>query len=135
MHMLGKIGLGFVGLVTIGTLVSAVTMASDPKFRAEQNAKEAAGAKTDAAHMKRMELASEVGRAIKSSAREPQSITFDEVRVSDDAKIACVIYRGRNGFNGMAVEHAVFKNGEPLQSAHAWNKNCRAVMEIVTFAA
>lgn len=135
MHMLGKIGIGFVGLVTIGTLMSAVTMASDPKLRAEHDAKEAVADKTDAAHMKRMVLAGQAGSLVKASARDPGSITFDEVRVSDDATIACVIYRGRNGFNGMAVERGVYKAGAFVRSAKSWNRNCRIPMEILTFAA
>lgn len=126
------------GMIVFGAIAIVATVANvpvDPKVKAAQVAKDAAAEVGHAAKLKRITKAVDAGQIIKAMAREPDSIKFDEVRVSDDATIACANYRGRNGFGGISVEHAVFKDGQIVKSARAWNKNCLAPMEDETYAA
>lgn len=43
---------------------------------------------------------------VQKAAREPESVTFEGVYVSQDKGTVCVFYRGRNGFGGISRDAA-----------------------------
>lgn len=63
-------------------------------------------------------------KAVKSSLRNPDSLSFISIRASADGGVICLKYRAQNGFGGMGIGHTIFKEGEPSDSAASWNKNC-----------
>ena len=63
-------------------------------------------------------------RALKASLRNPDSLTFRSIGTNDDGGVVCITYRAQNGFGGMNLEHVVFRDGDPSQSAAAWNRTC-----------
>jgi len=63
-------------------------------------------------------------KALKSSLRNPASLSFISIRASADGGVICLKYRAQNGFGGMDIGHTIFKEGEPSDSAASWNKNC-----------
>jgi hypothetical protein len=73
--------------------------------------------------------------AIKGSARDPDSVRFDQIRVSTDASVVCVNFGARNGFGGMNRESAVYVGRTGSRSAADWNKRCLGPMKDMTFAA
>ncbi|MBK6414087.1 hypothetical protein, partial [Sphingopyxis sp.] len=56
------------------------------------------------ADIKRHAAALAASGEIKKSIRTPDSIVFDTLLVSDDAKAVCVRFRARNDFGGMTRE-------------------------------
>lgn len=64
------------------------------------------------------------GMALKSSARDPDSLVIETGLASGDGKLLCVRYRSRNGFGGMNREAVAFFNSVPHDSASFWNKHC-----------
>jgi hypothetical protein len=69
------------------------------------------------------------GAAIRESSREPNSIVFDEMRVSADGKTICAVYRGRNGFGGMSRQFTIFRDGTALKNLSAWKRICHRPMK------
>lgn len=65
-----------------------------------------------------------VAQAIKSSLRDPASLQWDSIGVTDDASVMCFVYRAKNGFNAMTQEFVVHANGKTSQTPAAWNKYC-----------
>lgn len=63
-------------------------------------------------------------KALKSSLRNPDSLSFISIRASADGGVICLKYRAQNGFGGMGIGHTIFEEGEPTDSAASWNKNC-----------
>jgi RNA polymerase subunit RPABC4/transcription elongation factor Spt4 len=62
---------------------------------------------------------------IKQAAREPDSVTFDYVGISDDGTVVCMEYRARNGFGGVNREIAVAVSGRAFAGQpEVWNKHC-----------
>lgn len=75
-------------------------------------------------------------RALKEQMRDPESFKVENIRVNEEASIACIEYRAKNGFGGMNKEYAVYKSGALLRSnASAWNTNCTKSMYDMTYAA
>ena len=72
---------------------------------------------------------------VKNSVRDPDSLRFDSIRVSDDANTICVLFGARNGFGGMNRERVTYFNGTGSQSASSWNRRCLKSMADMTFAA
>ena len=65
-------------------------------------------------------------KSVKSSLRDPESFAVEFVGVNEDATVACVEYRAKNGFGGMNKEFAVYAKDKISQSPELWNKHCRA---------
>ena len=63
-------------------------------------------------------------KALKSSLRNPDSLSFESILASDDGNVICMKYRAQNGFGGMNLGHVVFKDGEPSEKRAAWQSNC-----------
>ena len=66
--------------------------------------------------------------SLKKSLRDPDSLKFDSMRVSEDAKVICAEYRAKNGFGGMNRAILVFVDGEGSEDKKVWNKNCAGKM-------
>lgn len=64
------------------------------------------------------------GEALKSSARDPDSLVIEQGLASADGKLLCVRYRARNGFGGMNRDAVAFFNSVPHDSAAFWNSHC-----------
>ena len=64
------------------------------------------------------------GEALRSSAREPESVIFEDVRANPAADVICFQYRARNGFGGMTRELIVVAKGKASQARSAWDKSC-----------
>lgn len=63
--------------------------------------------------------------AIKHTLREPGSVEWVTVFVTDDAPAAvCAKFRARNGFGGYASGQAVHVGGMTLHDAQSWNVFC-----------
>lgn len=77
-----------------------------------------------AASTARLTAARAAATALKQSLRDPASVQWESILVSDDAKTVCVAYRARNGFGGLNREIAVYHNGKPSQSISSWNTWC-----------
>lgn len=114
MGLAGKIGIGFLGLMGVGSAVGAVIgdPADRPKTAEEQ-------ANTD-----RRYAAYQAAAALRRSLREPDSAVFEHARVDAAAKTVCLVYRARNGFGGMGRERVVFVGGVPSQRSSVWNRHC-----------
>lgn len=63
-------------------------------------------------------------KALKSSLRNPDSLSFISIHATADGGVICLKYRAQNGFGGMGIGHTIFKEGEPSDSAASWNKDC-----------
>ena len=74
---------------------------------------------------KRFRVAVALLKSVKSSLRDPESFAVEYVGVSEDATVACVEYRAKNGFGGMNKELAVYAKDNISQTPESWNKHCR----------
>lgn len=74
----------------------------------------------------RLLVAMRAGRTIKNSLRDPESLKFQTIAANDDASVVCYIYRAKNGFGGMNLEHAVLVGDKISNSPKIWKKNCSA---------
>jgi hypothetical protein len=117
----------FGGLFTIAVASGVISAANSPSARAgSSDAKPAAASvAADAADMKRYQAATSVAAYLKSRAREPDSLQFESMGVSDDATVVCSSYRARNGFGGMNREAMIFIGDEgQAATAAAWKRRC-----------
>ena len=112
-----KIFIGFFVLVVLGRVIEGTKPPKTP----EQIAAAAADSKRAVAAMTAAAL-------IKKSAREPDSINFSGLRVSEDATVVCAVYKGRNGFGGVSEEYAVYIVGLQSGASDSWNKHCTGNM-------
>lgn len=120
-------GVGLIGAIVEGVRNPSGGTAINPKTP-EQKAKEEADTK-------RFVVAAAVAETLKKAVRDPDSLKFDSVRISDDAKVACVEYRARNGFGGMNREIVIFVDGVSRSDAATWNKRCTGKMYDYLYAA
>lgn len=134
----------FVAVLSLGMLNAVMT--ETPATQAEKaalasetpeqkSAREKAEAEKKEKESRQYIVAASTAKAIKSAMREPASLVFDSLRISDDAKTLCAEYRARNGFGGMSIEHVVVAGGKTLQTAKAWNKHCLGPMRDMKWAA
>jgi hypothetical protein len=78
----------------------------------------------------RFQLAVLGAKALRNSARNPDSFKLSQARLMDDGA-ACYTYRAQNGFGGMNIGHAVLSPAGTILSEDAagftrlWNKECR----------
>ncbi|WP_156648800.1 hypothetical protein [Massilia sp. Leaf139] len=77
-----------------------------------------------AAAQKRFTATVGVLTSIKSAMRDPDSLKWQDIRANDDGSVVCVVYRARNGFGGMNLEHASFAGKSISTSDASWNKHC-----------
>ena len=63
-------------------------------------------------------------KALKSSLRNPDSLSFESILANDDGSVICMKYGAQNGFGGMNIGHVVFKGGDPSESHASRHANC-----------
>lgn len=81
----------------------------------------------------RYSVAMAAAASLKQAVRDPESLRFDSMRVSNDGSVICTEYRARNGFGGMNKSIAVFVNGTGGIGIERWNKHCtKALNDLVT---
>lgn len=92
----------------------------------------------DAAKVKgdaRFDLAFDAAKAVKSSLRDPDSLKWEFIGVNDEATVACLKYRAKNGFGGMSAATAVVVDRKASKSADDWQKYCSSRLHDETAAA
>lgn len=94
----------------------------------------AAEAERENAQAARYAAANIAAKALRKTAREPDSVKFDTIRVSDDASLVCVEMRGRNGFGGIALERVTIVSGLADRSPKTWNGRCLIELNDLTYA-
>lgn len=109
------------GSILVGAVMEDTRKGSTPPKTPEQIAAEK---RADDAYSKRVTAAMAVAATLKDNARNPDSVVFDSMRVSEDAKVICTEFRAQNGFGGMNREHAVVVGKIFSKSSSVWNKNC-----------
>lgn len=72
---------------------------------------------------------------LRASMRDPDSLKFETLLVSEDANTVCAEYRARNGFGGMNREIFVSSEEGHSQTPDAWNKHCTKSMFDMLWAA
>ena len=83
-----------------------------------------AKAPADPAHEARVKQALLTATLVKTALRDPDSLTWKHIWVSEDASVVCLVYRARNGFGGQNAESAVYAEGRLSNAAAAWSENC-----------
>lgn len=81
-------------------------------------------AREEQAHQARISSVVAAASALKQSLRNPASLTYDKILVSENADTVCIRYRARNGFGDMNREHAAFSRTSGTTSVSAWNRRC-----------
>lgn len=125
------VGTVFGFLVLSAVIGSSGNSSNQPPKTPDQIAAEK---KADEQDTQRFIAARAAARAIKSALRDPDSLQFEAVRVSDNAKVICAEYRAKNGFGGTNRESIVFVNGSAHKDAATWNKNCAVAMSNYLYA-
>lgn len=115
-------------LVKVLAIVVGVGVIAGIAGKQSENPRTPAQQAQDEAGSKRFALAMAVSKTLKKAAREPDSLKFESMRVSDDASVACAEYRAKNGFGGTSKEFVVFVDGKGLTTTSAWNKHCTKPM-------
>jgi hypothetical protein len=116
-------GVGCLGLLAIGMVMAALGR----HVSAPETATAAAKAAPDPRQAEKdlqARTAMAAGAALKSTARDPDSLVIESGLASDDGKLLCVRYRARNGFGGMNREAVAFSNMKPVTGASFWNAHC-----------
>jgi hypothetical protein len=115
-------------LFALLVLVALVRLAG-PDPSPEERAKDA---QSKAEGDKRVAAAMVAKRSIIAAARNPDSVKFDLIGVTDDASLVCIEYRAENGFGGMNREQVAFQAGASHRDARFWNANCRQPLNNLT---
>ena len=80
----------------------------------------------DPAREARVKQALAVATLVKTGLRDPDSVTWQHIRVSEDAGVVCLEYRAKNGFGGLNLERTAYAKGRLNNDAATWNKHCAA---------
>lgn len=110
-----KIGVGFGALIGLSVVIQAAT-GGGQTVQAETPQEKQSKQRGYAAYLS--------AKALKAGLRNPDSLDFDEILANDDGSVICMTYRAQNGFGGMNLERAVFKDGKPSQTRASWRANC-----------
>jgi len=62
--------------------------------------------------------------SIKSGLKDPSSVQWSSVGVSEKADVVCIEFRAKNSFGALELENLTFVKGKPSKSPDVWNKNC-----------
>lgn len=126
-YALAAASIFFVPIALTPSLTPAQKAAADTRAAAEKKEKDATDAKEallKVAEFNRKSGAEAAKESIRNAARNPDSVSFSDILVNEDATLICVVYRAQNGFGGMNVEQIAFFHREPKQDATFWNKHC-----------
>lgn len=117
MLIIGLVAAIFLAAMTGGT---GSNTSSDPETPEQKAQKEA--------ETVRYAVAAATSKLLRDTMRDPESIKFESLRVSENADTVCMEYRARNGFGGMNREFMVVSGEKTSQKASAWNKHCTKPM-------
>lgn len=121
---MGVLGMVFVGVMSFGILGAFMGSrdgsSKSPAVPAIKTQEQVEKGKDEA----RFSFAFDSAVAIKKAMRDPDSLKWEYIGVNDDASVACIKYRAKNGFGGMNAEIAVVVKNEITQKAADWDKNC-----------
>jgi hypothetical protein len=127
-----RVLLAILGLLLFGSILSLEMQ----KHKSPEELKEEADAqrasqerkieedKRNAVETKRISAAATAAQAIKKSARNPDSVSWEDIMTNEDGTVTCIELRAQNGFGGMSLEDIAVVNGQIKTSDAAWNKNC-----------
>lgn len=132
LYSFGAIVIGMIGLSVIGGMLERSMTPEERAARAkadqEERAAEAVRKQEEDARRaienRRQGAAMATAAVIKQALRDPSSVVWHQMLVSDDASVICVEYGARNGFGGMNRELVVVAAGKVQQSAKAWAAHC-----------
>lgn len=121
-----------IALYALGGIIKAAMDASKSpeELKQEAEANQAAQLKKEehekqaVINMRRAKIAALAAQTIRQAARNPASVTWEDILTNDDASVVCIEMRAQNGFGGMNIESMAVINGEIKTSDAAWNKNC-----------
>ena len=117
------LGIAFVGVSTSGR---------DNSDAAPETPEQTALKEAD---MDRNSAATVTSRILRATMRDPDSLKYETLLVSEDASTVCAQYRARNGFGGMNREIFVSSEEGHSQTPEAWNKHCTKPMVNMLWAA
>ncbi len=127
-------------LVTLGVSGAVLIMAAAANGRHGQTPVQAPAAPSaspsveNTDKLSRERVATEVGKAIKASVNDPDSLAIDKGLADDKGDLVCVEFRARNGFGGMVREMVAYRKGVPTTSPKFWNGHCRTELFDETWA-
>lgn len=110
----GWLVLGILGLFATSALLQLGIGSPAPRTKTPE----------DIASDKRNRAAYNAVSAVKKSLRDPETATFEQVWVDEEAKTVCIAYRARNGFGGLGVGRITFTQGIPSERTSNWNRQC-----------
>lgn len=110
----------------------AAVAAAEAAKTPEQRAAEKAQKEADTA---RYAIAAATSKLLRETMRDPDSLKYETLRVSEDSSVVCAEYSARNGFGGMNREFMVVADGKASQKPSAWNKHCTKSMADMLWAA
>lgn len=109
-------------VMVLGGVVSTfqnTAKTSDPNYKNESTASQTRSA-----------LAYAAIKAIKKTAKDPDSVKFTSLRVDEAGDVVCAEFRAKNSFGAVVptTYTASLKNNIDSTSAKDWNKYCTAKM-------
>lgn len=72
----------------------------------------------------RFDAAYELAKAVRQHAKDPASVAFAQIGVSEDARLVCATYRAKNSFNAVVPGVAVIAKNTIYFEQSQWNKHC-----------
>lgn len=128
------------GIVVVGMIAASISdqeqtaavAAAEAAKTPEQRAAEKAQKEADTT---RYAIAAATSKLLRETMRDPESLKYETLRVSEDASVICAEYSARNGFGGMNREFMVVANGKTSQKPSAWNRHCTKSMHDMMWAA
>ena len=124
MLIIGLVAAIFLAAMTSGTGSNTSSDVETPEQKAQKEAETA-----------RYAVAAATSKLLRDTMRDPESMKFESLRVSENADTVCMEYRARNGFGGMNREFMVVADGKTSQKPNAWNKHCTGGMYDMLWAA
>lgn len=121
MSRTAKLIIAAVVLVAIGQQITKTDELKEPSKTPAQIAMEEAAEKSDRA---RIRAARSTAETVKAQAKNPDSVKFVQIAVSDDAALVCVSYRATNSFNAIVPGVMVMTNNTVSPDESKWKKLC-----------
>lgn len=123
---MGPVGRVILGLIAVSVGISVFSSGGNdkPEEKPALPVKTPEQIASEAAEKSRSQRAIFVVTALRHGLRDPDSVKWESVSVSDDASVVCVEYRAKNGFGGVNFEQTVYTKGKFSTAAKPWNRHC-----------